>query len=105
MNERHEAASCEGEHEISCEACSATGASVSGAAAPCALSERLFWLCPLHRAQAESAPDGEALRALFREHGGQRSALPRRTDDRRVFPPRPEGRRRGGGRRRADPDV
>jgi hypothetical protein len=34
----------------------------------------------------------------------RRSPIPRRTeDDRRAFPPRPEGRRRGYGRRASDP--
>ncbi|MCC6554592.1 MAG: hypothetical protein IT372_16555 [Polyangiaceae bacterium] len=34
----------------------------------------------------------------------RRSPIPRRGfEDRRVFPPRPEGRRRGGGRRATDP--
>lgn len=48
------------------------------------------------------------LRALFveptsSEHPARRSVLERRAaDDRRVFPPRPEGRRLGGGRRALD---
>ena len=34
----------------------------------------------------------------------RRSPIPRRTeDDRRAFPPRPEGRRHGSGRRTSDP--
>jgi hypothetical protein len=47
----------------------------------------------------------EELRAIFREASGHRSPIPRRleTDDRRVFPPRPEGRRRSYGRRKVDP--
>jgi hypothetical protein len=43
------------------------------------------------------------LRRLFRESGGKRSLLERRQElDRRVFPARPEGRRRNGGRRSSD---
>jgi hypothetical protein len=47
----------------------------------------------------------EELRTIFREASGQRSPIPRRhdSDDRRVFPPRPESRRRTFGRRKADP--
>lgn len=50
----------------------------------------------------------EDLRVLFLEpaspsHAGRRSVLERRrADDRRVFPPRPEGRRMGRGRRATD---
>jgi hypothetical protein len=47
----------------------------------------------------------EELRAIFREANGKRSPIPRRLEieDRRVFPPRPEGRRRSYGRRTHDP--
>jgi hypothetical protein len=51
----------------------------------------------------------DELRALFREQPdaespwGRRSLLERRdADDRRAFPPRPEGRRMTGGRRSSD---
>ena len=51
----------------------------------------------------------DELRSLFREQPidgspfGRRSLLARReADDRRAFPPRPEGRRMGGGRRGKD---
>ncbi|MBK6514164.1 MAG: hypothetical protein IPM79_18690 [Polyangiaceae bacterium] len=49
----------------------------------------------------------EELRSLFLEQTesgpARRSLLGRRAfDDRRVFPPRPEGRRMGGGRRSSD---
>ncbi len=50
----------------------------------------------------------EELRALFLEpvgeaHPGRRSLVTRRlSEDRRVFPPRPEGRRMGDGRRATD---
>jgi hypothetical protein len=48
----------------------------------------------------------DELRALFGGSADRRSPIPRRTeyDDRRVFPPRPEGRRKSYGRRRLDLD-
>ena len=48
----------------------------------------------------------EELRAMFSIPPDRRSPIPRRTNDemdRRVLPPRPEGRRATLGRRRADP--
>lgn len=87
-----------------CELCS-HGGQHGTAAEPWTFGERLVWLCAEHLARAESAPSEDALRALFREPDGQRSLLPRRAEERRVFPPRPEGRRKGSGRRRADPEV
>lgn len=68
-------------------------------------------LCRAHAAVvASSMPRTfDELRALFREQPdeqspwGRRSLLERRdTDDRRAFPPRPEGRRMTGGRRSSD---
>jgi hypothetical protein len=50
----------------------------------------------------------EDLRAIFRAPTDRRSPIPRRkaeTEDRRVFPPRPEGRRAKAGRRKADQDA
>ena len=49
---------------------------------------------------------GFDLSAIFGGSIDRRSPIPRRTeyDDRRVFPPRPEGRRRSYGRRRLDLD-
>jgi hypothetical protein len=46
-------------------------------------------------------------RAIFVGSVDRRSPIPRRVenDDRRVFPPRPEGRRRPYGRRVVDADV
>ena len=45
----------------------------------------------------------DELAALFPEPSGQRSLVSRRAPlDRRVFPPRPEGRRRSLGRRSTD---
>jgi hypothetical protein len=48
----------------------------------------------------------DELRAIFAGAVDRRSPIPRRVeyDDRRVFPPRPEGRRRTHGRRRLDLD-
>ncbi|MFO0553671.1 MAG: hypothetical protein U0271_35135 [Polyangiaceae bacterium] len=68
-------------------------------------------MCRTHAAVvAASLPRTfEELRALFPEpatEDGQprrRSVIERRTaDDRRIFPPRPEGRRMSGGRRASD---
>jgi hypothetical protein len=68
---------------------------------------RALRLCRAHAARvAAAAPETfEALRALFRgADGDRRSPIPRRGfEDRRVFPPRPEGRRMSGGRRATDP--
>lgn len=67
---------------------------------------RIVTLCASHAEHVErgAVTDFEALRALFPEAEGRRSLLERRAPlDRRVFPPRPEGRRRGGGRRSDDP--
>ncbi len=69
------------------------------------LGDRIVALCETHAEQVQQAsPDRiEALRALFPEPGGRRSVVSRRSPlDRRVFPPRPEGRRRSDGRRGTD---
>lgn len=69
------------------------------------VERRLLTLCAPHaRVVKTSAADTlEAVRALFREVTGRRSALPRRAElDRRAFPPRPEGRRLAQGRRQSD---
>lgn len=72
---------------------------------------RTLLLCRDHAAVAAANMPRtfEELRALFPEppvdgeHVGRRSMIERRiADDRRVFPPRPEGRRMGGGRRSTD---
>lgn len=72
---------------------------------------RVLSLCRTHAARVAAArPDTfDEMRALFKEVATDDSALARRsvidrrrTDDRRVFPPRPEGRRLDGGRRRTD---
>ncbi len=68
-------------------------------------------LCRTHAARvaAEMPQTFEELRALFLEvptdelPEARRSVISRRKeDDRRMFPPRPEGRRLGGGRRATD---
>jgi hypothetical protein len=79
---------------------------------------RALSLCRAHAATVAVAMPRtfEDMRALFvgltrhgQEGGGQvaierRSPIPRRNaEDRRVFPPRLEGRRMGGGRRATDP--
>jgi len=74
---------------------------------------RTLHLCRSHAAPVVAArPETfEDLRALFvgvtaRSDGGleRRSAIPRRWgEDRRAFPPRPEGRRASNGRRSTDP--
>jgi hypothetical protein len=67
--------------------------------------ERIVVLCDAHaeRARVQDARTIDELRALFREAGGKRSLLSRRSPlDRRVFPARPEGRRASGGRRVGD---
>lgn len=77
---------------------------------------RVLLLCRTHAATVVAAmPETfEELRALFAgaaplaaaAYAGpeRRSPITRRApEDRRVFPPRPEGRRRNGGRRASDP--
>ncbi|HVR19120.1 MAG TPA: hypothetical protein VMS65_05480 [Polyangiaceae bacterium] len=88
-----------------CEVCSALGNPASGRTRRVNIAERSVALCPAHALVLAALPlaDTAELRALFRESGGQRSLVGRREAlDRRAFPPRPEGRRRGGGRRSTD---
>ena len=69
------------------------------------VGDRYVTLCRAHALVLEGLPvAGTAeLRALFREPRGKRSLVERREAlDRRAFPARPEGRRRGGGRRSGD---
>ncbi|MFO0568842.1 MAG: hypothetical protein U0263_24480 [Polyangiaceae bacterium] len=69
------------------------------------VGERIVALCEVHAAQVKRAgtTDVDTLRELFPEPSGRRSLVGRRSPlDRRVFPPRPEGRRRSGGRRADD---
>jgi hypothetical protein len=71
---------------------------------------RTVCLCREHAAivVANMPRTYEELRALFPEPAaagvpGRRSLIERRgADDRRMFPPRPEGRRMAGGRRSSD---
>lgn len=69
------------------------------------VGDRLVSLCDGHARVLEGvAPASVAeLRQVFRENGGRRSLVERRQElDRRVFPARPEGRRRNSGRRASD---
>jgi hypothetical protein len=69
------------------------------------VEDRNVALCDEHAATLRLSGEStlEALRKLFVEPGGKRSLVPRRAPlDRRVFPPRPEGRRKSDGRRRGD---
>jgi hypothetical protein len=66
------------------------------------VEDRLVRMCEEHAARFRLSGAGTlaSLRALFPEPDGRRSLLERRAPlDRRAFPARPEGRRRGGGRR------
>jgi len=89
-----------------CEICEARGAALdqepSGKLTRLLLDDRVLALCDEHHAQVRAAKVRHLaeLFELFREPDGQRAALSRRSPvDRRVFPPRPEGRRRGRERR------
>jgi hypothetical protein len=84
-----------------CEICGASATGVSGVD----LGTRVVVLCSAHARDARLAhvASPEALRELFVESDGRRALLPRRArDERRTFPPRPEGRRRTLGRRQTD---
>ena len=66
--------------------------------------ERIIAVCDEHAALAGQAETIDELRGLFFESKGRRSLVDRRSPlDRRLFPPRPEGRRaKPMGRRKAD---
>jgi hypothetical protein len=69
------------------------------------LQDRVVAVCDAHAQVIAEAgcTTLEQLCELFPEAAGYRSLLPRRAAlDRRVFPPRPEGRRHAGGRRATD---
>ena len=88
-----------------CEVCAGLGQKSEGRMHRLLVEQRLLTLCASHaRVVKTSAADSlEAVRALFREVTGKRSALPRRAElDRRAFPARPEGRRLASGRRASD---
>jgi hypothetical protein len=84
-------------------ACDICGAAASAASS---LTDglRRIMLCEAHAASARAAGAAtiEAVRALFVESSGRRALLARRATERRLFPPRPEGRRLARGRRRTD---
>jgi hypothetical protein len=90
---------------LKCEVCAALGRAPSGRPRRIVVAEREVTLCGAHALVLRGLPlaDTHELRALFRERDGRRSLVGRREAlDRRAFPPRPEGRRRAGGRRRSD---
>ena len=87
-----------------CEVCEALGRAKTKARRVL-VGDRLVALCAAHARVLASLPVAgvSELRTLFRESGGRRSLVERRQAlDRRVFPPRPEGRRRSDGRRQRD---
>lgn len=94
-----------------CEICSARGAEPVSAEARALtrvlIEDRPVALCRAHLEEVERAgvETLSQLLALFPEPRGQRRAPERRSPfDRRIFPARPEGRRRGTGRRGTDAD-
>lgn len=96
-----------------CEVCAARGSTrpASGGARArlrrILVEDRVVALCDAHaeRALATGVTSIADLRRLFVESSGRRSLLARRSPlDRRVFPARPEGRRRADGRRSSDRD-
>ena len=69
------------------------------------LEDRQVHLCTAHAREARAAnvTSTDELRRLFVESDGRRALLARRAaDERRLFPPRPEGRRHDDGRRESD---
>jgi hypothetical protein len=90
-----------------CEVCTELGETgeTEGRRHHLVIEQRLLTLCGPHArlVKAMGANSLAAVRALFREVTGRRSALPRRAElDRRAFPPRPEGRRLARGRRESE---
>ena len=88
-----------------CEVCTALGAQSEGRRQHVLVEQRLLTLCPAHArvVKLSGADSLEAVRALFREVTGHRSARRGSAElDRRAFPPRPEGRRLARGRRFSD---
>ena len=95
-----------------CAVCGATeGAAVSMSRV--VIEGRAMSLCRDHAATVVAAMPAtfDEMRALFVGQSGERDTLDERrspltrrdTDDRRVFPPRLEGRRMSNGRRASDP--
>lgn len=69
---------------------------------------RLVLLCEMHAEQVHESglENVDQLRQLLTEPAGLRSLMDRRSPlDRRIFPPRPEGRRHTVGRRSMDDDL
>jgi hypothetical protein len=69
------------------------------------IGDRIVALCAQHSDQLRrsGAGDVDGLQQVFPEPDGRRSLVGRRAPlDRRVFPPRPEGRRCSDGRRHDD---
>jgi hypothetical protein len=69
------------------------------------VADRLFCFCDTHAdVVRDAAPKSiEDIRDLLKEPDGLRSLMARRSDvNRRIFPPRPEGRRRSQARRSSD---
>lgn len=89
-----------------CEVCNGLGRKrATGAVRRVLVEERIVALCATHAASFEATgiTTLAELRRAFLEAAGRRSLIGRRSPlDRRVFPPRPEGRRRGDGRRATD---
>jgi hypothetical protein len=84
-----------------CEVCGQSGRVVR-----LSFGSRTIALCSTdaERAKGSGAATLDDLRRVFREAGGRRALLPRRApEERRLFPPRPEGRRHDDGRRGSDP--
>src|SRR4051812_30931333 len=95
----------------SCEVCSHLAEKPQAVRTPAvrlrrvAVEGRIVALCESHAAAVMNAETRslEVLRDLFREAEGRRSFVDRRSPlDRRLFPPRPEGRRATSGRRAED---
>jgi hypothetical protein len=94
-----------------CEVC-ARGSRVAGSVKPGAkrlrrllIDQRIVALCDSHATAFNDAGGSSLtdLRKLFVENEGRRSFVDRRAPlDRRLFPPRPEGRRMAQGRRGTD---
>jgi hypothetical protein len=85
-------------------ACEICGAAAAAASSLTDGMRRIF-LCRAHAESARTAgaTSLDALRALFVEADGRRALLARRAPrERRMFPPRPEGRRVARGRRSTD---
>jgi hypothetical protein len=89
-----------------CEVCSTLGWPQKGPGKRVLVGERLVTLCASHARVLPNLPKAgmSELRQVFKERQGNRSLIDRRQElDRRVFPARPEGRRRGRERRANEP--